>query len=69
MPSVGQRLERNAALARRSGLDLVMIAYQTRGSLRGDYDGRSVNLRPGDVAFLDFARPTANVRTIFHGSR
>jgi AraC-like DNA-binding protein len=63
--SVGQRLIRTAALARRSALDHVMIQYQTSGHLRGDYDGRGVDLRKGDIGFLDFARAAASGETDF----
>jgi AraC-like DNA-binding protein len=63
--SVGQHLTRTPALARRSGLDHVMIQYQTSGHLRGDYGGSAVELRPGDVGFLDFAGSTASSETDF----
>jgi AraC-like DNA-binding protein len=63
--SVGQRLVRTPALARSSALDHVMIQYQTSGHLRGDYSGRAVDLRTGDIGFLDFARATASSETDF----
>jgi AraC-like DNA-binding protein len=63
--SVAQRLVRTPALARRSAVDHVMIQYQTSGHLRGDYDGRSIELRAGDIGFVDFARPTASCETDF----
>jgi len=58
--SVGQNLIRPPALARRAEFDPIMIQYQTSGHLRGDYGGRAVALRPGDIGFLDFARATAS---------
>ena len=63
--SVGQHLIRTPALARGSGLDHVMIQYQTSGHLRGDYDGRAIDLRPGDIGFLDFTGSTASSETDF----
>jgi AraC-like DNA-binding protein len=63
--SVGQRLVRTPALARSSALDHVMIQYQTSGHLRGEYDGRAVDLRTGDIGFLDFARATGSSENDF----
>jgi AraC-like DNA-binding protein len=63
--SVGQRLVRTTALAKRSGLDHVMIQYQTSGHLRGEYDGRAVDLHTGDIGFLDFARATGSSENDF----
>ncbi len=63
--SVGQRLVRSSALARKSALDLVMIQHQTTGHLKGDYDGRAADLRAGDIGFVDFARPAASEENNF----
>ena len=63
--SVGQRLVRTTALTKSSGLDHLMIQYQTSGHLRGEYDDRAVDLRTGDIGFLDFARATASSETDF----
>jgi len=63
--SVGQRLVRTAALAKSSALDHIIIQYQTSGHLRGEYDGRAVDLRTGDIGFLDFARATGSSENDF----
>src|SRR5262249_52039828 len=54
--SVGHRHRRDAAFVRRTGTDHVMIEYQTAGRRRGEFGGRSVDIRPGDVSFIDFGR-------------
>ena len=63
--SVAQRLARDRSRIRRSGIDHVMIQYQTTGRLRGDYDDHSVELGPGDVGFVDFGRPARSSDTHF----
>lgn len=63
--SVAQRLVRTVPRVRRSAIDHVMIQYQTSGRLVGDYRGRSVELSPGDIGFVDFGRATSSVDTDF----
>jgi AraC-like DNA-binding protein len=63
--SVAQRLVRTAQRVRRSGVDHIMLQYQTSGRLVGDYDGRAVTLNPGDIGFVDFGRVTASEDTDF----
>jgi AraC-like DNA-binding protein len=63
--SVAQRLVRDVKRVRRSGVDHVMLQYQTAGRLVGDYDGRSVELNTGDIGFVDFGRATASEDTDF----
>jgi AraC-like DNA-binding protein len=63
--SVAQTLSRNRWRIQRSGIDHVMIQYQTKGRLRGDYDGRSVEIGPGDIGFVDFARASTSADTDF----
>jgi AraC-like DNA-binding protein len=58
--SVAQRLVRNHSLVRRSDVDHIMIQYQTLGHYKGDYEGRSVELRPGDIGFYDFGRTSSS---------
>src|SRR5262249_53527009 len=54
--SIGHHHERSPALVRRTGIDHIMIEYQTAGRRRGDFEGRSVDIHPGDVNFIDFGR-------------
>jgi AraC-like DNA-binding protein len=63
--SVAQRLVRDAGRVRRSGVDHIMLQYQTSGRLVGDYDDRSVELNTGDIGFVDFGRATASEDTDF----
>jgi AraC-like DNA-binding protein len=58
--SVAQRLVRDRQRVRRSGVDHIMLQYQTSGSLTGDYDDRNVELNPGDIGFVDFGRLTSS---------
>ena len=63
--SVAQRLVRDVKRVRRSGVDHIMLRYQTSGRLTGDYDGRAVALNAGDIGFVDFGRATASEDTDF----
>ena len=63
--SVAQRLVRDAQRVRGSGVDHIMLQYQTSGRLAGDYDGRNVVLNPGDIGFVDFGRATLSEDTDF----
>jgi AraC-like DNA-binding protein len=63
--SVAQRLVRDGQRVRRSGVDHIMLQYQTSGRLTGDYDDRNVELNPGDIGFVDFGRATASEDTDF----
>jgi AraC-like DNA-binding protein len=59
--SVSQRLVRSHALVRRSDTDHIMIQHQTAGHYKGDYNGRTVELRPGDIGFYDFGRTSSSL--------
>jgi AraC-like DNA-binding protein len=62
---VAQRLVRDNKRVRRSGVDHIMLQYQTSGRLAGDYDDRNVELNTGDIGFVDFGRATASEDTDF----
>lgn len=52
-----QVYRRNQAMIVRSGLDHYLIHVLVAGFLRGDFDNRSVVAAPGDICFIDLARP------------
>jgi AraC-like DNA-binding protein len=63
--STAQQLERDPSFARRSAIDHIMIEYQIAGRRRGDYADRNVDVRPGDVSFLDFSRTVRSAEPDF----
>lgn len=50
-------LSRSAERIAADGRDTFTFGLVTRGLLRGDFDGRASELRPGQVCVIDFARP------------
>jgi len=54
-----QRFARTPRMIRRDGMDHFLIQLYHKGGYRGDVDGESIDLRPGEVSILDFAKPLA----------
>ncbi|MBQ3302225.1 MAG: hypothetical protein IJH04_08810, partial [Eggerthellaceae bacterium] len=54
-----QRFARTRRMIRRDGMDHFLIQVYHKGGYRGDVDGESIDLRPGEVSILDFAKPLA----------
>lgn len=55
--STPQSFRRTGAAIRRSGVDPLQVILQKRGTVRGDYDGRSIESAPGSLRIVDMARP------------
>lgn len=54
-----QRFARTPRMIRRDGMDHFLIQVYYKGGYRGDVDGDSIDLRPGEVSILDLAKPLA----------
>ena len=50
-------LDRSVARIAADGRDTFTFGLVTRGHLAGEFDGRSCDLRPGQVCVIDFSRP------------
>lgn len=54
--SVAQRFRRSATTVARSGVDHFCVQFYSRGGYAGEAEGRSVDVRPGDISILDLSR-------------
>lgn len=61
----GHAFERSSRTIARSGIDHVMIQVATRGGLLANFEGRSVQGRPGDVCVFDLSRPVSTTSPDF----
>jgi AraC-like DNA-binding protein len=56
----GQYFSRDRRVIARSGLDQYLVQLCTGGTMRGDFDGTPVAVKPGDVFVLDLAHTVNN---------
>ncbi|WP_165371479.1 helix-turn-helix domain-containing protein [Pseudolysobacter antarcticus] len=54
-----QRFARTPRMIRHDGMDHFLIQLYHKGGYRGDVNGESIDLRPGEVSILDLAKPLA----------
>lgn len=52
-----QRYQRDRRLIGLTDLDFHLVQFITEGTLRGDFDGRDVSAKPGDIVIIDLSRP------------
>lgn len=58
-----QRYQRDKRLIGLTGLDFHLVQLITVGTLKGDFDGKSVDAKVGDIVIIDLARPVRSEAT------